>query len=219
MTQQLSVQKVPQHPMDTLWWKPIFSLQREMNRTMRQTFANFMQPSFMPACLWDAEDDLFCAFQRNTHRMFSEFFNNRQMSTPWLIGTMTEPYIDIIENGNKFKIKADVPGMRAKDLEVSIADSAVTIRGERVDEQNEDGDTYIRRECHCGAFSRTIALPEEADVDKASVSFEQNVLTVEVPKGAAKSPELKIHKTEAVKTSQSTASNEVASDKKIKTAQ
>jgi len=146
MTQQLSVQKVPQHPMDTLWWKPIFSLQREMNRTMRQTFANFMQPSFMPACLWDAEDDLFCAFQRNTHRMFSEFFNNRQMSTPWLIGTMTEPYIDIIENGNKFKIKADVPGMRAKDLEVSIADSAVTSRGEGVDEQNEDGDTYIRRE-------------------------------------------------------------------------
>jgi len=205
--------------MDTLWWKPIFSLQREMNRTMRQTFANFMQPSFMPTCLWDAEEDLFCAFQRNTHRMFSEFFNNRQMSTPWLIGMMTEPYIDIIENGNKFKIKADVPGMRAKDLEVSIADSAVTIRGERIDEQNEDGDTYIRRECRCGAFSRTIALPEEADVDKASVSFEQNVLTVEMPKGTVKSPELKIYKTEAAKVSQSTASNDVASDKKIKTAQ
>ncbi|MCB2081682.1 MAG: Hsp20/alpha crystallin family protein [Rickettsiales bacterium] len=199
MTQQLKVQKSAQNTSDALWWKSVFSLQRELNRTMRETFSNFMQPSLMPSSLWETEEDMFTTLQRNTHRVFSELFNNRQMSTPWLTGAMTEPYVDIIENGSKFRIKADVPGLNAKDLEVSIADSAITIKGERSEEKKEEDDTYIRRECHCGAFSRTIALPEEADIEKATATFDQNVLTVEVPKkpeAKNKSRKLKIEPAE-----------------------
>ncbi len=186
MSQQLAVHKNTQHPLDALWWKPIFSTQNEINQSLKQMVDQFMQPfGGAPAALLDTEENAFNAFQRNTHRMFSELFNNRQLATPWLNGTMTEPYVDIIENGKSFKIRADVPGLNAKDLEVSISDSAITISGERCEDKQEKDGTYLRRECHCGAFSRTIALPEEANMDKASASFEQNVLTVEIPKKQA----------------------------------
>ena len=71
--------------------------------------------------------------------------------------------------------------MNAKDLEVSISENAITIQGERCNEKQPD-DVYIRKECHGGTFSRTIAMPEEAELEKASASLAQNVLTVEVPK-------------------------------------
>ncbi len=183
MPQQLAVHKDTKHPFDALWWKPVFSMQNELNQSLTQMVDNFMRPiGGAPAELWKTEENLFNAYQRNTHRMFSELFNNRQLATPWLTGTMTEPYVDIIENGESFKIRADVPGLSADDLDISISESAITISGERREDSQEENDTYIRRECHCGAFIRTIALPEEANLDKAKASFEQNVLTIEIPK-------------------------------------
>ncbi|MDB2414212.1 Hsp20/alpha crystallin family protein [Rickettsiales bacterium] len=206
MTQQLNILKSAANPKDALWWQPMFSLQRELNRSAREAFSNFSRPSFMAPSVWDAEEDIFSAFQRNTHRIFSELFNNRQMSTPWVTGTTTEPYVNIIENGNKFKVRADVPGLSAKDLEVSISDNAITISGTRCSEEKDEGDSYLRRECHFGAFSRTIALPEEADVEKASARFEQNVLTVEIPKkqeAKSKSRKLKIEAQSGAQSSKS----------------
>jgi hypothetical protein len=60
--------------------------------------------------------------------------------------------------------------------------SCITIKGEKCDEKTEEGDNYIRKECHSGSFIRTIALPEEADIEKAYASFEDNVLKIEIPK-------------------------------------
>lgn len=182
MTQAISVQKSASQPTENLWWKPLFSLQREMNQAMKDAFSNTGPSAFMAPALWDVEEDLFATMQRNTHRIFSELFNNRQLAAPLLTGAVPEPFINIIENGNNFKIKADVPGLSADDLEVSIADSAITITGSRCEDQLDKGDSYLRQECHCGEFSRTIALPEEADLNKASASFDHNVLTVEIPK-------------------------------------
>lgn len=222
MTQQLSLHKNKVHPNDALWWKPFFSMQKEINKTLQELFSNSQTPSIIPSSFWDVEGDVFSSAQSNIHRLFSEMFNSRQMLTPWLIGNNTEPYVDIIENGKSFKIKAELPGLNAKDVDVSLSDSALTISGEKQEDKLEEGDNYIRRECHCGSFSRTIALPEEADLDNASASFDQNVLTIEVPKKAeAKSKTRKLNiesapeegskKPEAVK-------NESSNNKKNKAA-
>ena len=170
MTQQLSLHKNTAHPLDALWWKPLFSMQKQMNRTIEEMFSNSPLSSVIPPSFFNTEEDVFAVTQSNIHRLFSEMFNNRQMLTPWLAGQNTEPYIDIIENGKSFKISAELPGLNAKDVDVSISDCALTITGEKKKSSAEEGDTYIRKECCCGAFSRTIALPEEADMDKATAT-------------------------------------------------
>lgn len=182
MSQQLSIRKDSNSEADAVWWKPIFSLQRELNNQFREAVSNIFQPSFMTPSLWDAQEEAFDVLQRNAHRMCCGLFNQRQMATPWLMGSVTEPYVDIIENDKTIKLKADVPGLDAKDLEVSVANNSVTIKGTRKDERKEEDETYVRHECRVGEFSRTIALPEEADTNNASVVFDKNVLTISIPK-------------------------------------
>lgn len=181
MTQQLTVKKSAKSPANDLWWKPFFSIQQEFNNSMQDILKGLYQQS-MPSEIWHIEDTLFQSAQRNTHRIFSELFNNRQLATPWITGDITEPYVDIIENEEEFKIRADVPGIQPEDLDIIMSDSAVVINGIRCEESKEKDEEYIRRECHCGAFSRTIALPKEADTEKTSATFDKNVLMIKVPK-------------------------------------
>lgn len=176
--QRLPIRHDTEFSTDALWWQPLFAFQREMNGAIRDYYADVI-----PSTLLELENDIFTFTQRGMHRLFSEFFNNRQMVTPWWTGSHTEPYVDILENGHAFKVRADVPGLCADDLEVAVSDSALTIRGCSKLSCREGGDdTYLRRECHGGSFHRTVALPEEADMSKASASFENNVLMVTIPK-------------------------------------
>ncbi len=165
------------NPFSTIWWKPIFDMQKEMGREFQAMLGNLAVPA-----AWDMENNFLALAQQMTHRIFSESFNNRQMMMPWLLGNNTEPYIDIIENDKGFKVKAELPGLTTKDLDVSISDCALIIKGEKKKEKEEAGDNYIHRECCCGSISRTVAIPEEADLGKAKASFKQNILTVEIPR-------------------------------------
>lgn len=131
---------------------------------------------------WEIEKNLVETMQRNTHRILSEMFNSRQMTTSMMIGALPEPYINIIENSECFKITADLPGLDARDLEITISHCAMTITGKRTDGQREAGNYFLRQEYHGGEFNRTIALPEEAEIDNASISFDQNVLKIDIPK-------------------------------------
>jgi HSP20 family protein len=96
------------------------------------------------------------------------------------------PAVNIKENQKSFTLKAELPGIDAKDVDVEATDGFVTIRGQRADEKEEkeeDKDySYLRREMSEGYFQRTIALPETADCDKADASFKNGILTVTVPK-------------------------------------
>ena len=164
---------------EKLWWKPFLNLQEELNENFKQATSklNPLMPGF-----WQFEEKMLKQLHKNTHKLFSEMFNNRQMVMPWSLGTLTEPYVNIIENGNKYKIQADVPGADAAHLTISTEDNQIIIKGTHRAETEEDDDTYIRRECHCGSFTRTIALPEDADTSKAKAHLEKSVLYIEVPK-------------------------------------
>ena len=166
---------------DKLWWKPMLALQKELNENLKEIMP-LLNPTI--ANFWKFEDKTLRQIQKDTHRVFSELFNNRHMLTPWFTGNQTEPYVNIIENGTKYKLQADVPGLSAKELNVLSEDNSITIKGSHSESKVEDNDRFIRKECHSGSFSRTIALPDDADTSKAKASFEQNVLIIEIPKKA-----------------------------------
>lgn len=178
-------------PFQTVWWKPVCALQKDMARTFSGAFSGSPLGEMLAA-----QEEIFEKLEDNMSNAFGEIFNTRQMLTPWLIGDHTDPYIDIIENKNSFKIKAELPGVKEQDIDISIVDGGLQIEGEKYEECAEKGENYRHQECHAGFFSRTIALPEEADPDKAEASFNLSVLTIEVPKkgmaSASKSRKLAI---------------------------
>ena len=92
--------------------------------------------------------------------------------------------IDVYQTPSDIVIKAPIAGVRQEDLEVSITEDQITIKGERHDRQNEAVENYLVQECYWGAFSRTFPLPIAVDPDKAFAKLENGILTVTIPKAA-----------------------------------
>ena len=183
MPRTLTVHKEKIHPVDALWWRPLFNMQKELNQNLSR-----MSWPFLPPDVWMGEQDLFETFEQNIHRLFSESFNVRQMLAPWAMGSHTAPYVDIVENKKGYIVYADVPGLAEENLDVSAAEDALIIEGRKERHKSADGESYIHRECCTAPFRRTIALPEDADPASAEVMLKHNVLIIEVPKkeGAAR---------------------------------
>ena len=92
------------------------------------------------------------------------------------------PKVDVVDGEKQILVRAEIPGVTREELDVSVSDSTVTIKGEtRSEERQEKGD-YYRCEIASGAFSRTVALPAEVDGDKAEAKFTDGVLELTLPK-------------------------------------
>ena len=78
-------------------------------------------------------------------------------------------------------VRADVPGLDPKDIDVSVLGNVLTIKGERKDKQEVEKDDYFRREISYGAFERRTTLPEGAQTDKIKASFRNGVIEVTMP--------------------------------------
>jgi HSP20 family protein len=101
-----------------------------------------------------------------------------------LAGRRLESWIPRIEAGQKgdqFVVRADLPGLKKEDVDVEVTDEAITIRGERRDEQQEEREGYWRSEREYGQFFRTIPLPEGAIAENANASFRDGVLEITMP--------------------------------------
>ena len=92
------------------------------------------------------------------------------------------PQIDVSETAKEIRVTAELPGMEEKDLEVSLVEGALTIRGEKSEEHEEDKGDVHRSERQYGMFERTIRLPSEVDADKVKASFKKGVLKITLPK-------------------------------------
>lgn len=90
--------------------------------------------------------------------------------------------LDVVENGDSFVVKAAVPGIDPKDIDISVDDDVLTIKGEfqHKDETNEDN--YIRRELRYGSFQRQLRLPPTVDAENAKADFEHGMLKLTLPK-------------------------------------
>jgi HSP20 family protein len=108
--------------------------------------------------------------------------------TPAKVSTAGMPKIDIKEKKDSVVVKAELPGVAEEDVEVEIADSVMTISGEKRAETEEEKEGYYYKESHSGSFSRSFTLPSEVKAEKANAEMDGGVLTVTVPKVEAKTP-------------------------------
>jgi HSP20 family protein len=92
------------------------------------------------------------------------------------------PRVDVINRSKEVVVRAEIPGVEKKDLDVTMTDSAVTVTGCTKTEKREEKEDYYRSEISKGSFSRTVALPDNVDAAKAKASFTDGVLEIRVPK-------------------------------------
>ncbi len=125
----------------------------------------------------------FYSLQKEINRIFDNFFNELTPSRFFgdSFGSFV-PSVDVKEKDDEFVVTVELPGMDAKDVDISISDDILTLRGEKKEEKEEKEGNYYRRECSYGSFHRDIPLPAEVEPDKVEAEFKRGVLTVHLPK-------------------------------------
>jgi HSP20 family protein len=96
--------------------------------------------------------------------------------------------MDLVEAGDEFVLRADLPGLTQSDVQIELEDNVLTVSGERkaVHEDRKEG--YYRVERSWGSFSRSLTLPEGVDPEAVQASFERGVLEVRIPKPEQRKP-------------------------------
>jgi HSP20 family protein len=94
------------------------------------------------------------------------------------------PRVDIIDRDKEIVVHAELPGVEKKDLDVTLTDTSVTIKGETRKESKEEKGDYYRCEISRGAFARSVALPAEVESANAKAQFKDGVLELTLPKKA-----------------------------------
>jgi HSP20 family protein len=141
-----------------------------------------------PAERWDP----FAPLREEMQRLFDDFagrwpmgaFTGRGWPSPLAGWASAAPAIDIVDLEKEVQVRAELPGMEEKDIDVEIADDTLTIRGEKKEEREEgekEGRYYLS-ERRYGSFERLLRIPAGADRDKAAARFSKGVLTVTFPK-------------------------------------
>lgn len=109
--------------------------------------------------------------------------NNSDKKPAWPASSEEgELAIDLYETMESLILQAVIGGMKAKDLDISITNDMITIRGERKREESGKIDRFHYEECFWGAFSRSIILPQEINADKAKATIKNGLLTIILPK-------------------------------------
>ena len=129
----------------------------------------------MPLIRWDP----FREFNTLPARLGGFF--GRDWETP-MSTTTWNPSVDIFENDSEVVVKAELPGMNAKDIDVRLENNVLTLKGERHFEKETKEENYHRVEREYGTFSRSFALPAAVNGDKVSAEYKDGVLKIVLPK-------------------------------------
>lgn len=131
-------------------------------------------------------------------RLFDDFrsgFENFWI-TPggWATETLRAPAVDLIDEGDKYRLHAEMPGIKKDDVNVEVTDNAIEISAETKEEKKEEDskEGYIRRERRFSKFYRRVPLPEAVDTESTDAELKDGVLTIRIPKMAV--PEKKTKK-------------------------
>lgn len=106
-----------------------------------------------------------------------------------ILFNLPTPAIDIAETAEGFRLTAELPGMTEKDIEVTVADDTLTLKGEKKQETEQKEKNYYLSERSYGVFQRSFVLPSGVDREKVAATFEKGVLTVMLPKAAVTTPQ------------------------------
>lgn len=112
---------------------------------------------------------------------------NRMMDRIFREGNLTEtgmwlPPIDLSETNDKITVKAEIPGIDPKDIDISIQENTLFLKGEKREEKEEKGKNYYRVERQYGSFSRSVVLPATVDTDKITAECKNGVLEITLQK-------------------------------------
>jgi HSP20 family protein len=151
-------QKAANLPSTTQTWAPFLGLRREMDRLFDDFGRDFWRlPT--PRSLFDVEP----------------FWGSE---VKW----EAIPAVDIAESEKAYELTAELPGMDEKNIEVTVANGNLIIKGEKQEEKEEKKKDYYMRERNFGSFERRFELPESVEADKIEASFKKGVLTLTLPK-------------------------------------
>jgi HSP20 family protein len=122
--------------------------------------------------------------QNEMNRLFNTFFDSPSPSTGGGQGATRRwiPAMDVVEAGDHFVLRADLPGLSENDVKVELEDNVLTVSGERKSKHEQEGEGYYRVERSFGSFSRSLTLPEGVDADGIQASFDNGVLELRIPK-------------------------------------
>ncbi|MFZ0739202.1 MAG: Hsp20/alpha crystallin family protein [Candidatus Acidiferrales bacterium] len=125
------------------------------------------------------------SLQEQVNRLFESTLPDRGSESTL---TTWAPAVDIYETENELVLKADLPDINEKDLDIRVENNMLTIRGERKFEQSVKEDNYLRVERAYGAFSRSFSLPNTVNTESIHAEYKNGVLTVNLPKRAESKP-------------------------------
>jgi len=125
------------------------------------------------------------SLQEQFSRLFDTSFPGRSSESDL---TTWAPAVDIQETENELMLKADLPGIEEKDIDVRIENNTLTIRGERKFEKQVNEDNYLRVDRSYGSFSRSFSLPNTINTEAINAEYKNGVLTVQMPKRAESKP-------------------------------
>jgi HSP20 family protein len=127
---------------------------------------------------WDPFRDLM-SIQNEMNRLFGRTYGGD-------VGESTRgawtPALDVFETQEKFVITMELPGVSPDDVDISVEDSTLMVRGERKFYSEQQEESFLRIERRFGEFTRSLTLPSTADAESIQASFDHGVLTIEVPK-------------------------------------
>ena len=128
----------------------------------------------------------FRRINQNMDRLWRGFYNNGDTATDisgikeWAIP------LDVVEEGDNVLVRASLPGVEPEDIDVTVENDVLTIKGHSKVEQEYQGANFLRRERRSGSFHRSLRLPDTLDAENARPNYDNGVLTVTLPKIEAK---------------------------------
>ena len=125
-------------------------------------------------------------FRRNefpvTNRLFEDFFEDFPIFSHPETTDQWNPAVDILEKDGKVILRAELPGMTEKQIEVKVEGDTLILKGERKMESEDKKENYHRIESTYGSFTRSFRIPETLDTDKISAEYKNGILTVTIPR-------------------------------------
>jgi HSP20 family protein len=121
-------------------------------------------------------------------RWFEDFFRRPFFGPSWWPRLRTpefeeiSPSIDLFTEGDDVVVKAELPGMKKEDIDVSVTDNTITVSGEKKKEEKVEKKDYYRLERSYGSFSRSFSLPAEVQTEKVTAKFKDGILEIRIPK-------------------------------------
>lgn len=130
---------------------------------------------------WEPFRDL-VSLQDRMNRIFDDSFRGARESDEWALGGSWAPAVDIFEQEGNIVLKAELPGVDPKDVDVRVENNVLTLKGERKFDNEVKREDYHRVERTYGSFSRSFTLPTVVDTDKIKAEVRDGVLRVNLPK-------------------------------------